>query len=93
MMSKLAIAISAKNKIYFSTNERENLMYKLTCAYDSNAPHWSAEYENEFGAWENFFKFTDWGFANEYSTVNLYTPSGKCFTKVFYREGRRVVVK
>jgi hypothetical protein len=24
-MSKLAIAISAKNKIYFSTNERENL--------------------------------------------------------------------
>jgi len=36
-------------------------MYKLTCAYDSNAPHWSAEYENEFGAWENFFRFTDWG--------------------------------
>ena len=30
-------------------------MYKLTVAYDSNAPHWSAEYENEFGAWENFF--------------------------------------
>ena len=46
-------------------------MYKLTCAYDSNAPHWSAEYENEFGAWENFFLFTDWGFADEYSTVNL----------------------
>ena len=45
-------------------------MYKLTCAYDSNAPHWSAEYENEYGAWENFFLFTDWGMANEYSTVN-----------------------
>ena len=68
-------------------------MYKLTCAYDSNAPHWSAEYENEFGAWENFFLFTDWGFADEYATVNLYTPSGKCYTKLFYREGRRVVVK
>ncbi len=66
-------------------------MYKLTCAYDSNAPHWSAEYENEYGAWENFFLFTDWGFANEYSTVNLYTPSGKCYTKIFYREGRKVV--
>jgi len=63
------------------------LMYKLTCAYDSNAPHWSAEYESEFGAWENFFLFTDWGMANEYSTVNLYTPAGKCYTKVFYRSG------
>lgn len=68
-------------------------MYKLTCAYDSNAPHWSAEYENEFGAWENFFRFTDWGFADEYATVNLYTPTGKCHTKIFYREGRKVVVK
>ena len=32
-------------------------------------------------------------YADEYSTVNLYTPSGKCYTKLFYREGRRVVVK
>ena len=62
-------------------------MYKLTCAYDSNTPHWSAEYESEFGAWENFFLFTDWGMADEYSTVNLYTPTGKCYTKVFYRSG------
>jgi hypothetical protein len=64
-------------------------MYKLTCQYDyEESPHWSATYENEFGAWENFFKFTDWGLANEYSTVNLYTPTGKCYTKVFYRDGR-----
>ena len=62
-------------------------MYKLTCAYDSNAPHWSAEYENEFGAWENFFRFTDWGMANEYSTVNLSTPTGKMYTKNFNRIG------
>jgi hypothetical protein len=68
-------------------NTKGKLMYKITCAYDSNAPHWSAEYENEFGAWENFFLFTDWGMANEYSTVNLYTPAGKCYTKVFYRTG------
>ena len=66
-------------------------MYKITCAYDSNAPHWSAEYENEFGAWENFFLFTDWGMANEYSTVNLYNSEMKCFTKHFYREQRKVV--
>ena len=66
-------------------------MYKLTCAYDSNAPHWSAEYENEFGAWENFFLFTDWGFADKFSTVNIYNSEMKCFTKIFYREERKVV--
>jgi hypothetical protein len=31
--------------------------------------------------------------ADKFSTVNLYTPSGKCYTKVFYREGRKVVEK
>jgi hypothetical protein len=25
--------------------------------------------------------------ADEYSTVNLYTPTGKCYTKNFYRSG------
>ena len=62
-------------------------MYKITSAYDGNAPHWSAEYENEMGAWENFFLFTDWGMANEYRTVNISTPSGKMYTKIFYRSG------
>jgi hypothetical protein len=68
-------------------------MYKITSAYDGNAPHWSAEYENEFGAWESFFRFTDWGMANEFSTVNIMTPTGKMYTRIFYREGRKVVVK
>ena len=68
-------------------------MYKITSAYDGNAPHWSAEYENEFGAWENFFLFTDWGFADKYSTVNISTPTGKMYTRIFYREGREVVTK
>jgi hypothetical protein len=45
----------------------------------------------EYAAWENFFMFKDWGLANEYSTVNLYTPTGKCYTKVFYRDGRVVI--
>ena len=62
-------------------------MYKLTCAYDGNAPHWTAEYEKEFGALESFFRFTDWGMANEFSTVNIMTPTGKMYTKVFYRNG------
>ena len=66
-------------------------MYKITSSYDSNAPHWEQTYENEFGAWENFFKFTDWGMANEYRTVNISTPTGKMYTKLFYRSGEVVV--
>lgn len=91
-MSKLAIAISAKNKIYFLTNERET-MYQITLAYDSQPIHWNKNYEDALQAFTDFLAFTDWGFANEYSTVNIYTPELKCYTKVFYREGRRVVTK
>ena len=68
-------------------------MYKITVAYDENAPHINFEYEDEMKAWKDFFSFTDWGFANEYSTVNIFTPSAKCYTKIFYREGRKVVTK
>lgn len=66
-------------------------MYKITSAYDGHAPHWEQEYEIELGAWENFFKFTDWGMANEYRTVNISTPTGKMYTKIFYRSGEVVV--
>jgi hypothetical protein len=38
-------------------------------------------------AWSAFFKVTDWGFADEFSTVNIYTPELKCYTKNFYRSG------
>jgi len=63
-------------------------MYKVTCQYDfEESPHWSANYADEFEAWKSFFSFTDWGMANEYSTVNIYTPELKCYTKVFYRSG------
>lgn len=66
-------------------------MYKVTCQYDfEESPHWSKTYEDEFTAWKEFFSFTDWGMANEYSTVNIYTPSLKCYTKVFYRTGEVV---
>ena len=51
------------------------------------------EYADELQAFEGFLSFSDWGFANEYSTVNIYTPAGKCYTKIFYREGRKVVTK
>jgi hypothetical protein len=61
--------------------------YAVTSAYDGHAPHWTQRYENEFGAWESFFRFTDWGMANEYRTVNISTPTGKMYTKIFYRNG------
>ena len=68
-------------------------MYKITVAYDESAPHWSQQISDELEAHKEFAKYVDWGFADEYATVNLYTPSGKCYTKIFYREGRRVVEK
>jgi hypothetical protein len=66
-------------------------MYKLTMAYDESAPHWTQQYSDEREAWKSYFSFLDWGFANEYATLNLYTPNGKCYTKIFYRENRKVV--
>ncbi|NBP00654.1 MAG: hypothetical protein EBU90_11100 [Proteobacteria bacterium] len=69
-------------------------MYKITVTYDeSKTPDYVFQYSDELQAHKEFAKYVDWGFANEYSTVNLFTPSGKCYTKIFYREGRRVVEK
>ena len=67
-------------------------MYKITVNYDGNtAPNYVFQYSDELQAHKEFAKFVDWGYADEYSTVNLFTHSGKCYTKIFYREGRRVV--
>ena len=67
-------------------------MYKITVTYDENpAPDYVFQYSYELQAHKDFSKFVDCGFADKYSTVNLYTPSLKCYTKIFYREGRKVV--
>ena len=66
-------------------------MYKITLSYDGNAPHWQKDFANEMEAWQEFFQFIDWGFADEYATVNIYNSEMKCFTKIFYREQRKVV--
>jgi len=69
-------------------------MYKITVTYDeATSPNHVFQYSDELQAHKEFAKYVDWGFADEYSTVNLYTPSLKCYTKVFYREGRKVVEK
>ena len=67
--------------------------YAITVAYDGKAPHWTGRYSDALTAVNEFNKHIDWGFADEYSTVNLSEPSGKMHTKLFYREGRKVVTK
>lgn len=66
-------------------------MYQITVSNDGAPIQWSQNYADELEAHKAFAKFIDWGFADKYSTVNLMTPTGKMYTKIFYREGRRVV--
>ena len=69
-------------------------MYKITVTYDSaESPNYTYQFSDALQAFDEFAKYKDWGFANEYSTVNLSLPDGKMYTKVFYREGRKVVFK
>ena len=62
--------------------------YAVTVAYDGQAPHWTIRLYNALDAVNSYRSFTDWGFANEYATVNLSEPSGKMHTKIFYRSGK-----
>ena len=64
--------------------------YVITTHYDGNY-HSSYRYSDAIEAVHSFDKCVDWGFANDYSVVNLEMPSGKMYTRIFYREGRRVV--
>jgi len=68
-------------------------LYAVTVAYDSQPVHWTGRYADALSAVNTFNSFEDWGFADEYATVNLSEPSGKMHTKLFYREGRKVVFK
>ena len=68
-------------------------LYSVTVSYDSKPVHWTGRYSDALSAVNTFNSFEDWGFADEYATVNLSEPSGKMHTKLFYREGRKVVFK
>lgn len=63
-------------------------MYKITVANDGNSVNWEKTYSDALPAFTEYLKFIDWGFADEYRTVNLFMPDGKCYTKTFYRDGR-----
>ena len=66
----------------------KDYLYAVTCSYDGNAPKWVARFDNALDAVNCYNSFTDWGFADEYSTINLSEPSGKMHTKNFYRTGK-----
>ena len=61
--------------------------YAITASYDGKPPHWTARYTDAITAVEAWQKFVDWGFADEYATINFAEPNGKLHTKHFYRNG------
>lgn len=65
-------------------------MYQITVSYDGLPIHFNKNYTDALEAFTAFLSFVDWGWANEYSTVNLMTNTGKMYTKIFYRDGRIV---
>ena len=81
--------MTINNDILTNSIEGKNMKYKLTATYDEqSSPHYTATYDNAVDAVNSFNKCVDWGFANEYATYNLYEPSGKCHTKIFWRDGK-----
>jgi hypothetical protein len=63
-------------------------MYKLTVTYDENlATRQTWTIQDPLEAFSHFLSFKDWGFADEFSTVNLELPTGKMYTRIFYRNG------
>jgi hypothetical protein len=68
-------------------------MYQISVSYDGLPIHFNQNYPDALEAFTAFLAFKDWGWANEYATVNLQMPTGKMYTKIFYREGRKVVTK
>lgn len=67
--------------------------YAITLSYDGKPPHWTKRFKFALEAVRVYDSFTDWGFADEYATVNLAEPNGKLWTRHLYREGRKVVNK
>jgi hypothetical protein len=61
-------------------------LYSLTTSYDGSLVNTlrSADLLEIVDAWN---KCVDHGDANEQATYNLSDPSGKMFTKIFFRDG------
>ena len=60
--------------------------YALTTAYDGNLVH-TLRVSDMLEAVSAWNKCVDFGDAKEYATYNLSDPTGKMYTKTFYRNG------
>lgn len=63
-------------------------LYSVTITNDNETkPSWTGRYDNALAAVEVYNACVDYGFAQEYRTINLSEPNGKMHTKIFYRNG------
>ena len=60
--------------------------YALTTSYDGELYH-TLRVSDMLEAVEAWNKCVDFGDAKEYATYNLSDPTGKMYTKTFYRNG------
>ncbi len=62
--------------------------YSVTSTNDGEAtPSYVGRFDNALEAVNIYNTFKDYGFAQEYRTVNLSEPNGKMHTKILYRNG------
>jgi hypothetical protein len=62
-----------------------NNIYLVTVSYDGKSAHWEKQFPNFGDAVKCYEGFTDWGFADEFSTVTLRVPFGELSSKTFRR--------
>jgi hypothetical protein len=60
--------------------------YSLTTSYDGVLTH-TLRVSDMLEAVDAWTKCVDYGDAKEYATYNLSDPTGKMYTKTFYRSG------
>jgi hypothetical protein len=60
--------------------------YSLTTSYDGELTH-TMRVSDMLEAVDAWNKCVDFGDAKEYATYNLSDPTGKMYTKTFYRNG------
>jgi hypothetical protein len=60
--------------------------YSLTTSYDGVLAH-TMRVNDMLEAVDAWNKCVDFGIAKEYATYNLSDPTGKMYTKTFYRNG------
>ena len=60
--------------------------YSLTTSYDGELTH-TLRVSDMLEAVDAWTKCVDFGTAKEYATYNLSDPTGKMYTKTFYRNG------